>query len=110
MEIRTDLALERVGTLEEEKGLPKGISLRRETRHGTAATVVKITSRAGETALERPRGTYITVELGGVLRREKESFQNAVACISEYLRDMLRLGDKLPVLVAGLGNREVPPP
>ena len=109
MEIRTDLALERVGTLEEDQGLPKGISLRRETRHGTSATVVKITSRAGEAALERPRGTYITVELGGVLRREKESFQNAVACISEYLRDMLRFGDKLPVLVAGLGNREVTP-
>lgn len=109
MEIRTDLALERVGTLEKENGLPKGISLRRETRHGTNATVVKITSRAGEAALERPKGTYITVELGSVLRREKESFQNAVACISEYLRDMLRFGDKLPVLVAGLGNREVTP-
>lgn len=109
MEIRTDLALERVGTLDEGNGLPKGVSLRRETRHRTNVTVVKITSRAGEAALERPKGTYITVELGSVLRREKESFQNAVACISEYLRDMLRFGDKLPVLVAGLGNREVTP-
>lgn len=109
MEIRTDLAMERAGALQEHGDLPKGISVRQETRHGTRATVVKITSRAGETALGKPKGTYVTVELGGVLRREKESFQSAVECISEYLREMLGLRAKLPVLVAGLGNREVTP-
>ncbi len=109
MEIRTDLALERAGELQDEGGLPKGVSVRRESRYGTEATVVTVTSRAGETALGKPRGTYITVELGRVLRREKGSFEGAAQCISEYLREMLKLSNRLPVLVAGLGNREVTP-
>ena len=107
MEIRTDLALERAGELQDEGGLPKGVSVRQESRYGTRATVVTVTSRAGETALGKPRGTYITVELGRVLRREKGSFESAAQCISDYLKDMLKLSSRLPVLVAGLGNREV---
>ncbi len=109
MEIRTDLALERAGELQDEGGLPKGVSVRQESRYGTRATVVTVTSRAGETALGKPRGTYITVELGRVLRREKGSFESAAQCISDYLKDMLKLSSRLPVLVAGLGNREVTP-
>lgn len=109
MEIRTDLALERAGELQSGGGLPKGVSVRRESRHGTEATVVTVTSRAGETALGKPRGTYVTVELGRVLRREKGSFEGAAQCISDYLREMLKFGSRLPVLVAGLGNREVTP-
>ena len=109
MEMRTDLALERAGVLQDEGGLPKGVSVRQESRYGTRATVVTVTSRAGETALGKPRGTYITVELGRVLRREKGSFESAAQCISDYLKDMLKLSSRLPVLVAGLGNREVTP-
>ena len=109
MEIRTDLALERAGELQDGGGLPRGVSVRRESRYGTEATVVTVTSRAGETALGKPRGTYITVELGRVLRREKGSFESAAQCISEYLKEMLKLSSRLPVLVAGLGNREVTP-
>ena len=109
MEIRTDLALERAGELQDEGGLPKGVSVRQESRYGTRATVVTVTSRAGETALGKPRGTYITVELGRVLRREKGSFESAAQCISDYLKEMLKLSSRLPVLVAGLGNREVTP-
>jgi spore protease len=106
MEIRTDLAME---LLTGQKDTPKGITMRREDRFGAEATVVEITSKAGERALGKPKGTYITVELSGVLRREKESFAGAVGCISGYLQELLKLGDQLPVLVAGLGNREVTP-
>lgn len=109
MEIRTDLALERAGELREGGGFPKGVSVQQENRYGTQATVVTVSSRAGEQALGKPKGTYVTVELGRVLRREKGSFESAAQCISEYLRDMLNLGERLPVLVAGLGNRDVTP-
>lgn len=109
MEIRTDLALERAGELREGGGFPKGVSVQQEKRYGTQATVVTVSTRAGEQALGKPKGTYVTVELGRVLRREKGSFESAAQCISEYLRDMLNLGERLPVLVAGLGNRDVTP-
>ena len=109
MEIRTDLALERAGELEEGGGLPRGVSVKKEHRHGTETTVVTISTKAGEGAIGKPKGTYVTVELGSVLRREKGSFDGAVACIADYLRGMLKLPNRLPVLVAGLGNREVTP-
>lgn len=109
MEIRTDLALERAGKLEEGGGLPRGVSVKKEHRHGIETTVVTISTKAGEGAIGKPKGTYVTVELGSVLRREKGSFDGAVACIADYLRGMLKLPNRLPVLVAGLGNREVTP-
>lgn len=109
MEIRTDLAMEQTEVLEHQGALPKGVKVRRESRCGMEATVVEITGRAGEKALGRPRGTYVTVEVEKVIRREKESFENAVNCISGYLREMLAVGKRLPVLVAGLGNREITP-
>lgn len=109
MEIRTDLALERAGELEEGGGLPRGVSVKKEHRHGIEATVVTISTKAGEGAIGKPKGTYVTVELGSVLRREKGSFDGAVTCIADYLRGMLKLPNRLPVLVAGLGNREVTP-
>lgn len=109
MEIRTDLALERAGELEEGGGLPRGVSVKKEHRHGIESTVVTISTKAGEGAIGKPKGTYVTVELGSVLRREKGSFDGAVACIADYLRGMLKLPNRLPVLVAGLGNREVTP-
>jgi spore protease len=49
------------------------------------------------------------VELNQVLRREKESFRAAVMGIAAYLKELLGLPMGLPVLVAGLGNREVTP-
>lgn len=109
MEIRTDLALERAGELEEGGGLPRGVSVKKEHRHGIESTVVTISTKAGEGAIGKPKGTYVTVELGSVLRREKGSFDGAVQCIADYLREMLKLPNRLPVLVAGLGNREVTP-
>ncbi len=109
MEIRTDLAMEAPVIQEAPEGLPKGVELRRETRHGTEATVVKLTSKSAAEAVGKPKGTYITVELGRVLRREKESFEGAARAVADYITDLMDLKGNLPVLVAGLGNREVTP-
>lgn len=109
MEIRTDLAMEAQVIQEAPEGLLKGIELYREQRHGTEATVVKLTTRAAAEAVGKPKGTYITVELGKVLRREKESFEGTARTVAEYIRELMGLADNLPVLVAGLGNREVTP-
>lgn len=107
MEIRTDLAMEQLAP--DQEALPKGVSLRQENRFGQKATVVEIRSRQGAMALGKPQGMYITIEVENVLRREKESFQGAVQCISGYIRELMQFGNRLPVLVAGLGNREITP-
>lgn len=109
MEIRTDLAMEVPAIQEAEENLPKGVELRREQRHGTEATVVKLKTGAAAKAIGKPKGTYVTVELSRVLRREKESFEGAARTVAEYIGELMGLSEDLPVLVAGLGNRDVTP-
>ena len=109
MDIRTDLALEQTQAFELQGKLPKGVAVRRENTFGMEAVVVEITGKAGEKIMGRPKGTYITVEVENVLRRERDSFAQAVKCISGYVRRLLCLSERLPVLVAGLGNREITP-
>lgn len=107
MEIRTDLAMES-GVLDRQT-LPEGVKMWQEEKAGVPVTVVQLQTKRAAEAIGKPKGTYVTVELGQVLRRERDSFDSAVKAIAEYLREMLGLPASLPVLVAGLGNREVTP-
>ena len=107
MEIRTDLAME--SNVLNQEGLPKGVSVWTEDKGGVPVTVVELKTKQAAEVIGKPKGTYVTVELGPVLRRERDSFDSAVTAIAEYLRNMLDLSEGLPVLVAGLGNREVTP-
>lgn len=109
MEIRTDLALEQVKMMGKKQTIGRGVKVRRENRFGLEATVVEIRGKMGEKALGRSRGTYVTVELEQVLSRERGSFSDGVNCIAGYLRELLAQPEHLPVLVAGLGNREITP-
>ena len=108
MAIRTDLAMEHA-IFQDESSLPGGIRLRRETKQGVSATVLEIKSRSAAKQLGRDRGVYITLELGQMLRGDRDSFNRTVQVLGGYLRDLLTLPPSLPVLVAGLGNRDVTP-
>lgn len=109
MEIRTDLAIEAEGLESVLERAGGGVKVRRERKYGSEATVVEIRNRAGERALGKPKGTYITIELDQVLLRQRDSFRQAAECIGAYLEELLALSNHLPVLVAGLGNREITP-
>ena len=109
MEKRTDLAMERLGPVGEPGKKPEGVKFYREKKYAQEATVVEITGKNGERTLGRPRGKYVTIEVDNVLRRDKDSFHSAVSAISSYLGEMLQLEARLPVLVAGLGNRDITP-
>ena len=108
MEIRTDLAMES-SVLDQRQGLPEGVKMWREEKSGVPVTVVEIKTKSAAEIIGKPKGTYVTVELGQVLRRERDSFDSAVKAIADCLQEMLCLQGSLPVLVAGLGNREVTP-
>ena len=109
MEIRTDLAVEAEALQGEKAASMSGVRMKREERFGIEATVVEIHSEKAAKEIGKPKGTYITLDVGSVLRREKESVRNAASCIGSYLRELICLHSQLPVLVAGLGNREVTP-
>ena len=109
--IRTDLALEAEALWRESRSgdAPEGVRARREKRGAFAVTTVEVLDDRGEAALGKPRGTYVTVELDALIRREENAFPEACALLAEALRALLPLSPGDACLVVGLGNRAITP-
>ncbi len=73
-------------------------------------TRVSILDRRGEEALGKPVGTYVTLTLDGLARREENAFGRAARAVAAELGELLGfLHPEAPVLVVGLGNRAITP-
>jgi len=110
--IRTDLALEAKELWREsadETTKLSGVEAYDETRGSFKISTVKILDEEGERQLGKPRGTYVTIELDGLIRREENAFEDAANILAEELRKILNLEDSASVLVAGLGNAAITP-
>ena len=109
---RTDLALEAAQLWRESAGaagaLP-GVESAETRREGYPVTTVRVLDKTGEEALGKPTGTYVTLELDGLARREEDVFGRAARALSAELTPLLPPDPSAPVLVAGLGNRAVTP-
>ena len=110
---RTDLALEARELWQESAGQTtrlEGVEARQTRREGFAVDTVKVLDQRGEQALGKPVGTYITLTLDGLQRREEDAFGRAARAIGGELRELLGdLPGDAPVLVVGLGNRAITP-
>ena len=109
---RTDLALEArelwSESAEAETEL-EGVRAREEEREGYPVTTVRIRDEAGARALGKPVGTYVTLELDGLARREEDAFGRAARALAAELGALLGLEPGAPALVVGLGNRAITP-
>lgn len=109
---RTDLALEAAQLWRESAGeaaeLP-GVESAEELREGYPVTTVRILDGRGEQALGKPAGTYITLELDGLARRESDAFGRAARALAAELAPLLPRDPRAPALVVGLGNRAITP-
>lgn len=109
---RTDLALEAREIWQEEAGEQtqlSGVEAYDKDSRGFKVTTVKILNEEGSKELCKPIGTYVTVQLDSLIRREDEAFDRGAAAIAEEIRSIAGLGDGDKVLVAGLGNRAITP-
>jgi len=110
---RTDLAMEARELWRETAGETtrlKGVEAFEGEREGFPVSTVRVLDGRGEQALGKPVGTYVTVSLDGLQRREQDAFGRAARAIAGELRSFLRgVPEDAPVLVAGLGNRFITP-
>lgn len=107
---RTDLAMEAHQLWRESvQGASRlhGVKAEEGTREGFSTNTVTILTDAGAQALSKPKGTYITLTLDGLLRREEDAFGRAVRAIAGELAPLLP--EKGEALVVGLGNRAITP-
>ena len=108
---RTDLALEAREIW--ESGAQKstqlnGVESSQADREGYPVTTVRITSHEGQKALGKPIGTYVTLALPGLKRREEDAFPRACRALAAELMELLPKNSD-SVLVVGLGNRAITP-
>lgn len=75
--------------------------------HSIKVTVVQITDEEGAKRMERPIGTYITMELPELLNEEEALKKRAELELSRQLEALLKGKKADHMLVVGLGNREV---
>lgn len=117
--VRTDLIIEAEGmeagltvqtqNASELKDEGKGVSVKEEwnEEHSMKVTVVQIENEEGAKAMGRPVGTYITLELPGLLDEEEALKELAEQELSGQLVKLLEGKKSEHILVVGLGNREV---
>ena len=120
----TDLAVEAHALLNDSAAQTtalSGVIASNSTRLGHEITTVRVLDDNGAAQLGKPRGTYITMELGDLFDRETDAeerkptafygetsaFRLAAAALSCEISELLQLGAGESVLVAGLGNRAV---
>lgn len=110
--IRTDLALENREKFERDHVEVEGVILKREydQEQDIRTTRVEIKTEHGAKVMEKPCGTYITVEAPDMALPDKNFHGQIANLLGRHLKSMLPEDRKnLSVLVAGLGNREVTP-
>lgn len=108
--VRTDLAVEAHALWRESAGETtrlKGVAAREEQVEGMAVTRVEILDQEGARALGKPEGTYLTLDISPLWRREEEAFPRAVRAVAALLGPLLP--EEGPVLAAGLGNQAMTP-
>ena len=104
MNKRTDLALENVEMQPQTR--IDGVRSLRQTQNGVGISAITIFSEAGSSALGKPQGNYVTLELPD--RLETASTRTAAQeILSQQLSRMLP--ERGTVLVVGLGNESITP-
>lgn len=110
---RTDLAMEARELWQERAGETtrlEGVEARTEEREGFLAETVRILDAQGEQALGKPEGTYVTLTMDGLQRREEDAFGRAARAVAGVLRELMSPESQQGgALVVGLGNRAITP-
>ena len=109
--IRTDLALEVRESFENDNVEIKGVVLTEEFENDNKIriTTVEIKDEEGARAMQKPIGTYITIEAPELDSASEDYCKPVSDLIAKYLKKLAGDLNKEDVLVVGLGNREVTP-
>jgi spore protease len=87
----------------------RGVKSRVREANGFKITTVEILDEEGAKALSKPVGSYITMEIDRLLRREENAFTLGAETLGKEIAELLKLQDNDSVLVVGLGNEAITP-
>ena len=105
---RSDLAMECFENA--DGGAVPGAQVSHWETDGIEITEVQITDNEAAQLLNKPKGTYLTLECPLLLERDPDARLAMAALLAEEIDRILPPGDgDAPVLVVGLGNRSITP-
>lgn len=109
--IRTDLALEVRESFPQDDVEIRGVILEEEydEAHDIRVSIVEIKDEKGAKAMQKPIGTYITIEAPRLSNADKDYQKPVSKEIAKYLKKLAGDLKSQDVLVVGLGNRDVTP-
>lgn len=109
--VRTDLALESREKFEKDNVEVSGVVIREDydRERDIRTTVVKIETEHGARMMEKPMGTYITLEAPGMAVPDEGYNREISEKIAGHIRRLAGLDTEKSVLVAGLGNLQITP-
>ena len=110
---RTDLALERNEVYKEKNKLNEinGVSVNNETINEVEISRIKILNEEGEKTLQKPAGTYITLDVKKLKLADEERLSKIAETVADELRKIVgeHVNETEDILVVGLGNLYVTP-
>lgn len=105
---RSDLAMECFENA--DGGAVPGAQVNHWETDGIEITEVLVTDNEAAQLLDKPKGTYLTLECPLLLERDPDARLAMAALLAEEIDRILPPGDgDAPVLVVGLGNRSITP-
>lgn len=109
---RTDLAVEAKELWRESAQSQtklNGVKSRESVENGYKITTVEILNEEGAQALSKPVGTYITMDIDKLIKREDKAFSLGVQTLGAQITALMKLKPSDSVLVVGLGNEAITP-
>lgn len=110
LQVRTDLALEAKETVQKPDEEIRGVRVEEEkdTENEVTITRVIIETKNGAKIMNKPMGTYITLEAPNMATPDEAYHREISEKVADQIRELLpREKEELSVLVVGLGNRDV---
>lgn len=109
--VRTDLAVESKEKFEKDHVEIKGVSIHEEYQEelDLRTTLVRIETDHGARVMEKPKGTYITMEAPNLVVPDEDYHREISQELAHHLKELLHLEEEQSVLVVGLGNRDITP-
>lgn len=109
--VRTDLAVESKEKFEKDHVEIKGVTIHEKYQEelDLRTTLVKIETDHGARVMEKPRGTYITMEAPNLVVPDEDYHREISRELAHHLKELLHLEKERSVLVVGLGNRDITP-
>ncbi|WP_202711175.1 GPR endopeptidase [Sporosalibacterium faouarense] len=109
-QVRTDLAVE-VKELYKERTNQEipGVEVERDEQEDYTITRVKVVDEYGSTKMNKPKGTYITIDAPSLKKADQDLKDEMSKVLAKELRGLGKFDKSTKTLIVGLGNWNVTP-